>query len=149
MSAARANDVEFLAGGGVRLAGIDLSAEEVEILATPRPGTAVAHEGGLVVVIDTQLTDELRAEGHAREVQRALQDLRKDARLELEDRVEAWLDGPPELIHLIRPFLPSVAEETNAVTISTGLPPDGVPTAEWSVDGMSGTIGLRAQARAA
>ena len=68
MAAARANEVEYLPDGGVRLAGVELAADEVEILATPRPGTAVAHDNGLVVVIDTELDDELRAEGDAREL---------------------------------------------------------------------------------
>ena len=56
MAAARAGEVEFLPDGAVRLAGVTLAADEVEILATPRPGTAVAHDEGLVVVIDTELT---------------------------------------------------------------------------------------------
>ena len=33
--------------------------------ATPRPGTAVAEHDRVVVVLDTELTDELRAEGDA------------------------------------------------------------------------------------
>ena len=70
-----------------------LAPDEVEILATPRPGTAVAHDEGLVVVIDTELTPELRAEGDARELQRAIQDLRKEAGLDLDDRIELWVDG--------------------------------------------------------
>ena len=64
------------------LAGVELGADEVEILATPRSGTAVAHDYGIVVVIDTEIDDELRAEGDARELQRAIQDLRKQVGLE-------------------------------------------------------------------
>ena len=79
MAAARADEVEYLPDGRVRLAGVELAADEVEIIATPRPGTAVAHENGLVVVIDTDIDDELRAEGDARELSRAVQDLRKQA----------------------------------------------------------------------
>ena len=70
------------------LGGVVLAPDEVEILAAPRPGTAVAHDDGLVVVIDTELTDALRAEGDARELQRAIQDLRRDVGLELDDRID-------------------------------------------------------------
>ena len=70
------------------LAGVTLAPDEVEIQATPRPGTAVAEDDGLVVVLDTELTPELRAEGDAREIARAVQDLRREAGLELDDRIE-------------------------------------------------------------
>src|SRR5207244_5362655 len=63
MTAARENAVEYHADGSVTLGGVTLDADEVEILASPRPGTVVAHDEGLVVVIDTELTDDLRAEG--------------------------------------------------------------------------------------
>ena len=53
MAAARAGDFTIQPDGRVDLAGVTLAADEVEILATPRPGTAVAHDEGLVVVIDT------------------------------------------------------------------------------------------------
>jgi isoleucyl-tRNA synthetase len=109
MAAARENAVEYHDDGSVTLGGVTLAPDEVEILATPRPGTAVAHDEGLVVVIDTELTDELRAEGDARELQRAIQDLRKDAGLALDDRIELWVDG---LAGPVASHLDAVAEET-------------------------------------
>ena len=93
MAAARANEVEYGADGSVTLGGVTLAPDEVEILATPRPGTAVAHDEGVVVVIDTTLTPELRAEGDARELTRAIQDLRRQAELELDAQIELWLSG--------------------------------------------------------
>ena len=95
MAATRAGEVDIRPDGSVAVAGLTLAPDEVEILASPRPGTAVAHDDGLVVVIDTTLTPELRAEGDARELQRAIQDLRRDAELALDDRIEVWVDPLP------------------------------------------------------
>ena len=111
MAAAREGAVEIGADGSVTLAGVVLASDEVEILATPRPGTAVAHDEGLVVVIDTELTPALRAEGDARELQRAIQDLRKEAGLDLDDEIELRVDGlAPE----VAAHLEAVASETLA-----------------------------------
>ena len=93
MAAAREGRVEIRPDGTVALAGITLAADEVHIQASPKPGTAVAHDQGLVVVIDTELTPELIAEGDARELQRAIQDLRRAAGLALDDRIDLWI-GP-------------------------------------------------------
>jgi isoleucyl-tRNA synthetase len=107
-----------------------LAADEVEILATPRAGTAVAHDEGLVVVIDTQLDDGLRAEGDAREISRAIQDLRKSAGLELDDTIEVWLTGPSEVMNAIGPFLARLAEDTLADIRRDDAPPDALAAAQ-------------------
>jgi isoleucyl-tRNA synthetase len=142
MAAARENAVEYHGDGSVTLAGVTLAPDEVEILATPRPGTAVAHDEGLVVVIDTELTDDLRAEGDARELQRAIQDLRKDAGLALDDRIELWVDGLADDVAL---HLGSVAEEVLADEVHRGAAPAGTAEASGSVDlaGGPATIALR------
>ena len=93
MAAAREGRFELHPDGSVTIEGETLAPDEVEVQATPRPGTAVAHDDGLVAIIDTTLTPELVAEGDARELQRAVQDLRKDAELELDDRIVLWVDG--------------------------------------------------------
>ena len=85
----------FEADGSVTLGGVTLAPDEVEIQATPRPGTAVAHHDGLVVVLDTALTPELVAEGDARELARAIQELRREAGLELDDRIDLWVGRRP------------------------------------------------------
>jgi isoleucyl-tRNA synthetase len=142
MAAARSGDVRFEADGSVTLAGITLAADEVEIQATPRPGTAVAEHDGLVVVLDTELTPELIAEGDARELQRAIQDLRKEAALELDDRVDLWVGTVPAAV---AGRLPSVAAETLAEIVD-GEPPDGVPRATVALDSGSVAIALRRHA---
>ncbi|MBA2275960.1 MAG: hypothetical protein H0W00_04580 [Chloroflexi bacterium] len=146
MAAARANDVEYLPDGSVRLAGLTLGPEEVEILATPRPGTAVAHNDGVVVVIDTTLTPELRAEGDARELSRAVQELRRQAGLALDDRIELWLEGDPEVFSSLDGHLAAVADDTLADTVHQTPLPGGVETTDLDLEAGRVRIGLRVRA---
>jgi isoleucyl-tRNA synthetase len=140
MAAARDGAADFHDDGSVTLAGETLAADEVEIQATPRPGTAVAEDDGLVMVLDTALTDELRAEGDARELARAIQELRRDAGLELDDRIELWVEGLPASVAA---HLASVAADTLA-EIRDGAIPDGdVHRATVTLEGGSVTIALR------
>ncbi|MBA2556343.1 MAG: class I tRNA ligase family protein, partial [Chloroflexi bacterium] len=143
MAAARADEVEYLPDGGVRLAGVTLSADEVEILATPLPGTAVAHHQGVVVVIDTTITDELLIEGHARELQRALQDLRRDAGLAIADRIEAWVEADEAILARLDPYLASIAQETNAALVHQGPAPAGAARGRLELEGRPVIVGLR------
>ena len=142
MAAAREGAAEFHPDGSVTLAGVTLAPDEVEILSTPRPGTAVAHDEGLVVVIDTELTPELRAEGDARELQRAVQDLRRDAGLELDDRIDLVV-ALPEPAAGVRPHLAAVAAETLADAVAEGPLPDGWPHATVALGGTEAGIALR------
>jgi isoleucyl-tRNA synthetase len=114
MAAAREGKFEILPDGSVQLGGVTLAPEEVEIQATPRPGTAVAHDEGLVVVIDTELTPELRAEGDARELQRAVQDARKEAGVELDDEVAVLLEASAAVERTLEPYRASVEAETRS-----------------------------------
>ncbi|HKG56340.1 MAG TPA: DUF5915 domain-containing protein, partial [Candidatus Limnocylindrales bacterium] len=145
MAAAREGAFEIHADGSVTLAGETLARDEVEILATPRPGTAVAHDEGLVVVIDTTVTPELRAEGDARELQRAIQDLRKDAGLALDDRIDLWLAGVPSDVAA---HAAAIAAETLAESVELNGPADGEATARGSVALDGGTVAIALRARA-
>jgi isoleucyl-tRNA synthetase len=140
MAAARDGRFEINPDGSVALAGVTVAADEVEIQASPKPGTAVAHDHGLVAVIDTQLTPELIAEGDARELQRAIQDLRKDAGLALDDRIEVWVEGLPAAVQA---HLGSVAVETLADASAVGPPPPDDPTiVRSSVELSAGSVQL-------
>ncbi|HEX2755100.1 MAG TPA: class I tRNA ligase family protein [Candidatus Limnocylindrales bacterium] len=139
MAAARENAVEYHPDGSVTLGGVTLAPDEVEILASPRPGTAVAHDEGLVVVIDTELTDDLRAEGDARELQRAIQDLRKEAGLALDDRIELWVDG---LAESVAAHLDAVAEETLSDVVQRGAPPTGPEITAGSIEIAGAPVGI-------
>ncbi|HUR16148.1 MAG TPA: class I tRNA ligase family protein, partial [Candidatus Limnocylindrales bacterium] len=143
MAAARANEVEYLPDGRVRLGGVELAPNEVEIIATPRPGTAVAHDEGVVAVIDTEIDDSLRAEGDAREIARAVQDLRKQAELELDDQIELWLSGPAQLIATLEPHIGQVARDTIASAVHREAAPSDLSASVVSLSGGDLTIAIR------
>jgi isoleucyl-tRNA synthetase len=139
MAAARDGAATFNDDGSVTLAGERLAPDEVEIQATPRPGTAVAEDDGLVIVLDTVLTDDLRSEGDARELARAIQELRRDAALELDDRIELWVVGLPPLV---AGHLPAVAADTLADLCDGDIPADA-HRATVTLEGGPVTIALR------
>jgi isoleucyl-tRNA synthetase len=146
MAAARANEVEFLPGGRARLGGVELAADEIEIQAAPLPGMAIEHDQGIVVALDTTLTDDLRAEGDARELQRAVQELRRQAELALDDRIELWLDAEDGLFDRLQPHLAAVAAATLADRVERGGPPSeasGLATADLPLDGGTARVALR------
>jgi isoleucyl-tRNA synthetase len=145
MAAAREGSAVIRPDGSVELAGHVLAPDEVEIQAIPRPGTAVAHDEGLVVVIDTALTPELRAEGEARRLQRAIQDLRKEAGLELDARIDLWVWG---LAAPVTGHLQSVAAETLADDVVEGPAPSGDGFVRSIVDLDSGPVEIALRARA-
>ena len=121
------------------LGGVTLAPDEVEIQATPRPGTAVADHDGLVVVLDTALTPELRAEGDARELARAIQDLRREAGLELDDRIELWVGPLPDDV-----AAPALRRRRHARgRLAAATPPAGAPRATVELDGGPVEIALR------
>jgi isoleucyl-tRNA synthetase len=69
---------------------VQLAAEEVLVQTHPAEGLAVAADRMATVAVDTALTPELRAEGLARELVRRIQDLRKKAGFNIEDRITLY-----------------------------------------------------------
>jgi isoleucyl-tRNA synthetase len=140
MAAARDGSATIHPDGSVTLGGVTLAPDEVEIQASPRPGTAVADRDGLVMVIDTELTPDLRAEGDARELQRAVQDLRRDTGLELDDRIGLWIEG---LAPAVAAHLDGVLRETLATLADGPVPADATARATVELESGSVTIALR------
>ncbi|TWT76899.1 Isoleucine--tRNA ligase [Posidoniimonas polymericola] len=71
---------------------VELLPAEVEIRITAKEGWASANDRGVVVVLATELTDELIAEGLAQDLKRAIQDRRKEIGCEFTDRIEIGVE---------------------------------------------------------
>lgn len=73
---------------------------------------------GTFVVLDTELTPELEAEGYVRDVIRAIQDERKNAGLHVADRIDLTLTVPAERVGAVEAHREMIAHETLALSVS-------------------------------
>jgi isoleucyl-tRNA synthetase len=122
--------------------GLQILPDEVEIRKTPKPGLAVAEEAGYLVAINTQLTDELRWEGYAREVARNIQVLRKDSGLQISDRIHTTVQAAPELAPVWQSYGSNIAADTLSVSFDAGTPAPGAYTLTMRLDGEVLTVGI-------
>jgi isoleucyl-tRNA synthetase len=107
-------------------------------------GWAGVADKGTQVMLDTRLTPELKAEGQARDVIRLVQDNRKDAGLDVADKIALYLGTDADALkQAIAAHRPTIAAETQAVEWLTAAPNGDVHTAAVKVDGQPLTIALR------
>src|SRR5271166_4553931 len=96
---------------GVSVAGREhsLSAENLILTMRAPEGYSVEREGAHAVALDLTIDEGLLREGRAREIVHAVQNARKVAGLQVEDRIVLALDGAPELLEAAaahRDYLP-------------------------------------------
>jgi isoleucyl-tRNA synthetase len=113
-AALEAGEFEELGEGRLRVNGHELGPEEVLVERRGKEGWAVAGEDGLTVALELALDEELELEGRARDLIHQLNTMRKDAGLELTDRIVVTLpQGQSELLRHEK----WIREETLAVRI--------------------------------
>ena len=144
--AARDGDWSANDDGTVSVAGQTLTAEEFQLgIESPDDITAAAlRSNDAVVVLDTELTPDLEAEGLARDVVRQVQQARKDEDLDVTDRIDLWIDiASDDTLAALDAFDGYVREQVLAVDLTTGTPPDDVDVHDAEVDGQPLRFGLR------
>ncbi|NMI00219.1 isoleucine--tRNA ligase [Pseudonocardia acidicola] len=117
--AVKAGEWQQDADGTVTAAGIELLPGEFTerlVAADPKETGALPGNSGLVV-LDTVVTPELAAEGVARDVVRVVQQARRDAGLEVSDRIALTLDGPASVLDAVRAHRDFVAGEVLATSV--------------------------------
>jgi isoleucyl-tRNA synthetase len=105
---------------GININGTEhaLEPDDISLTMVPLEGYQVESEAGHAVGLALELDDELRREGLAREVVHAVQNARRDAGLEITDRIALGLGGDPELVAAARAHEEYVAGETLATSVS-------------------------------
>ncbi|MGI8632586.1 MAG: isoleucine--tRNA ligase [Solirubrobacterales bacterium] len=129
-----ANAVRGGAPVGVSIGGKDhqLTAEDVTLVMAPLPGYEVSAEAGHAVALATELDDDLRVEGLAREIVHAIQGTRRDEGLEITDRIALSLGGAPDLLEAARTHADTIATETLATTLAYDATDGATTTIEGS-----------------
>jgi isoleucyl-tRNA synthetase len=120
--AAKAGHWTMTPEGRVHVAGVDLLSGEYERRMVSRDAGATAElpRASGFVILDTVVTPELTAEGLARDVIRAVQQARRDAKLDVSDRIRLTLGGPDEVLAAARTHQSLLASETLALDVHYG-----------------------------
>jgi isoleucyl-tRNA synthetase len=115
--------------GGATVRGASFTAELEAIFADELNVKSVAYaaKAGQFedVVLDTTITDELLLEGLAREISRAVNDLRKKAGLNVDDRIVLHVDAEGDALRAVQAHQDRLRADTLAVRIDQGPVPDG------------------------
>lgn len=137
--------VEVAAGGEAHRLGL----EEIDVVEEARGDWVVRSEGKYVVALDPCVTDELRREGLARELVNRIQRLRRDAGLEITDRIRLGVAGGDDVRAAALEHEAAIARETLAVSVEVtagGPPDDGDLAGEAGEAGDGGLAGLAGEA---
>ena len=94
--------IDLGTGTGTGTGTVTLGPEDVEVHASAHEEFALARDGAYAVALDTAIDDDLRLEGLARELVRALNDLRKARDLALSDRISVGLHATGALAEAAR-----------------------------------------------
>jgi isoleucyl-tRNA synthetase len=126
---------------GINIDGSDhtLAVEDMTLALQPLDGYEVEAEAGHAVALQLELDDELRREGLAREIVHAVQIARKDAGLDITDRIALSLGGDDELLAAAREHESYLAGEVLATSVVYGEDAGG---AEAGIDGRELRIGV-------
>jgi isoleucyl-tRNA synthetase len=114
---AAGDEVEFSVDDG---GSIVIGPGDVALSQDVRAGFGVATEGGVTVALELDVTRELRREGVARELVRMIQDARKEAGLEVTDRIALGVETSGEPAEALAAHREEIAEETLASELRTG-----------------------------
>ena len=131
--------------GSVVLGGITFTAEELIVNQSPASGWAVTSDGAETVALDLELTGHQRRAGLLREIVRIIQEARKNAGLDVSDRIEVFwqVGGSPEPAAAIEEHADELRAEVLATSLTHGAPADPAGWATGNDEELGLTYWLR------
>lgn len=114
----------LLAGESIVVADVTIGPDDVDVRREPHEGLIVATDGGITLALDVTLTPELEVEGFARELISATQQLRRDAALDVADRIRlTWQSDQPMVRAAFADHGSLIASEVLAPEVIEGTAP--------------------------
>ncbi|MDZ7547974.1 DUF5915 domain-containing protein, partial [Clostridium perfringens] len=106
-----------LQNGGTETIVVDgteivLNSESVLVTMQGLEGYAFAGEGQIGVVLDTTITEELKEEGHLREIISKVQNMRKEKGFEVSDKIKLYISGNDMLLEVANKYSDIIKRET-------------------------------------
>lgn len=111
---------------------VKITLDDVEIVSTEIEGWVVESEEGVTVAVDSELTEELIAEGIAREFVNRVQNMRKDAGLDVVDRIKVVFKAEEKFVDYVNKFSDYIMNEILADEIKSGQLNAGFKQ-EWQI----------------
>ncbi len=120
-----------------------LASDDVDVVQIARGELIVESGEGFTVALDPAVDHALRLEGMARELINRIQRLRRDAGLEVSDRIRLWITGEPPVPAAVDRYREYIAAETLAVSLeSDGTPDRAAECRDVDLDGVAARIAL-------
>ena len=123
--------------------GNEVVLEEVDVLTSPaqKPGFVAQTDGGVTVVLDTNLTGDLIREGYAREIISKVQTMRKDSGFDVTDRVHIAIECGETLKNAVEEAKEDILRATLGVDIAD-IAAEGVEWKDWNINGEDAKIAV-------
>lgn len=121
---------------------IVLTNEDFQIVETEKPDIARTETEKAVLILDTKLTSELRAEGFAREIVRRIQSMRKELNLDVEDKISTMVKIDETKKPSLEKWINYIKEETRSKDIVFTDKPKGDLVKKWNIEDLETEIGI-------
>lgn len=112
---------------------VAVALEDVEIYTESKEGLVVNNTDGLTVALDVRLTDDLIAEGYAREFVNRVQKMRKEADFKVTDRVNVYFNGSDKVKKSITEKDEYIKQEVLAIGLEEAQE-EGEYSKEWTIN---------------
>jgi isoleucyl-tRNA synthetase len=127
------------------LGTVELGPDEVLVERSATGPYQVMETERFAIVLDTTITEDLRAEGLARELNRRVQQARKEMGLNVEDNICVKVQCPPAMVATLAPWVDYLKGETRATSFELGTEPTGDRVEAFSIDGQDVKVGISAE----